>query len=680
VLSVAEDVARTVRSAHDVERLLSGVLDKVLGLFACDRAWLLNPCDPDAPAWRVPMERTRPEWPGAFAGGVDIPMTEEAAGIFETALAAPGATTFELPVDGDVAATFGVQTQLVHVIRPRLGEAWLLGIHHCARRHRFGREESELFEVIAGHVETGLTHLLSLRGLHETDQVFRELMESIADVVWSACPSHDTIFYVSRAFERVWGLEERVAYEQPGLWLDTVHPDDRDRAHGALSNVDGPRDVRYRIRRPGGEIRWLHVRLFPVPDGDGAIRRVTGIASDVTEQTLAESERRRMEARAMRAERLASLGALAAGIGHEINNPLTYVLDNLDRAGQRLDAAGVPDVARMVSEARQGAERIQRVAKGLTILLPGEGSLGGRVELSTLLERVVGLTANELRHRARLTVSFGELPWVQADAADLANVFVTLLLYVARSLEASGARTKEVSIVAAVDEGPDASESVVTEICYSSPLVSTEKLALLFDPFHGATHQRLGDGLGLAICHRTVVDLGGGIDVERISADRTSIRVSLPVVDAARPPSDVPRPSAVEAAVSSGARHLAVLIVDDDRACARSLALVLRDHDAVRAHSGREALAVLEDREFDVVLCDVMMPDLSGPAVHAAVAARSPAQAERFVFASGGVFISEVTRALEATGRPCLDKPIRPRELRQLVESVGRRPGVGDPR
>ena len=196
LLEARRSVDRLVHGAGDVEALLEAVLSEVLELFDCDRAWLLHPLDLRAPSWQVRMERTRPQWPGAHALGVPIAATDESAQIFATALAAPGAVSmyFSAPdAETSLSKRFDIQAQLIQAVRPRVGDPWLLGLHHCARPHTFPDDEIALFEAIATRIEVGLTQLLSLRQLHETDQRFRELMGSIEEVIWSAAANHDTI-------------------------------------------------------------------------------------------------------------------------------------------------------------------------------------------------------------------------------------------------------------------------------------------------------------------------------------------------------------------------------------------------------------------------------------------------------------------------------------------------------
>ncbi len=183
-LATMERVGRLTRGAADLDQLLERVLDELLAIFACDRAWLLHPCDPDAPSWGVPKERTAPAWPGVFALGVQIPMDEGAAAVFREALAAAGALpydeTTERKVPDEIGVAFAVQAQMVVAIRPHSGPAWLLGLHHCGAPHVWTRQEQRIFEGVAERIADALDALVLLRDLKRSERQVAELQRADA--------------------------------------------------------------------------------------------------------------------------------------------------------------------------------------------------------------------------------------------------------------------------------------------------------------------------------------------------------------------------------------------------------------------------------------------------------------------------------------------------------------------
>ncbi len=165
-------INQAAASASSPDELLSAVLNEMLEIFKCDRAFLIYPCDPDAPSWRVVMERTRPEWPGALAMNVDFPMTPDSAVVFKEALDSLHPVKHDwrrqnLPIS--VAGPFSIKAQLVMAIRPKMDKPWLFGLHHCAQAHEYTQEEAMLFADIGNRVAEALSHFLVMRNLRESE-------------------------------------------------------------------------------------------------------------------------------------------------------------------------------------------------------------------------------------------------------------------------------------------------------------------------------------------------------------------------------------------------------------------------------------------------------------------------------------------------------------------------------
>ena len=194
-LAAMEQVSRRMRGASNLEQLLESALDELLDLFACDRAWLLYPCDPAAESWSVPMERARPEWPGAFALGVTVPMDDGAAAVFETALdegePVPYDETTDRSVPEDVHVAFGIRAQLVVAIHPHNDKPWLLGIHHCADDHVFGPDELRIFAGLGQRIGEALDSMLLLRDLRESERGVAQLQRMQAIGSLAGGVAHD---------------------------------------------------------------------------------------------------------------------------------------------------------------------------------------------------------------------------------------------------------------------------------------------------------------------------------------------------------------------------------------------------------------------------------------------------------------------------------------------------------
>ena len=194
-LDAMERLGSVLRRAPDLDAMLQSALDALLGIFDCDRAWLLYPCDPHAASWGVPMERTKPEWPGVFAFGVDVPMDDGAAAVFREALATDGPlpydATTERSVPPEVGQAFGVRSQIAIALRPHNGQAWLLGLHHCADDHVYTAGEQRIFSGLADRLADALDVMLLFRDLREREHQIAGLQRAEAIGELAGGVAHD---------------------------------------------------------------------------------------------------------------------------------------------------------------------------------------------------------------------------------------------------------------------------------------------------------------------------------------------------------------------------------------------------------------------------------------------------------------------------------------------------------
>jgi GAF domain-containing protein/CheY-like chemotaxis protein len=173
-LESMDRINRATQSTNDLERMMSHVLEAVLSIFGCDRAWLVYPCDPDAPSWKVPMEHTRPEFPGAFALGVEMPIEPEIAGAFTLLRASTMPVRFgaasDHPLPSEAARRFGIQSMLAMAIYPKGDRPYALGLHQCSSPRRWTPPEERLFQEIGRRLEDALTSVLIFRNLRESER------------------------------------------------------------------------------------------------------------------------------------------------------------------------------------------------------------------------------------------------------------------------------------------------------------------------------------------------------------------------------------------------------------------------------------------------------------------------------------------------------------------------------
>ena len=378
-----------------------------------------------------------------------------------------------------------------------------------------------------------------------------------------------------------------------------------------------------------------------------------------------EQEATEMQARLALADRMASVGTLAAGVAHELNNPLSFVMANLSflAGGVSRLAASDPDLARelgdAIHEAREGGERMRGIIRDLKTFTRAGAEGSGPVELPRVLESCLGMAWGQIRHRARLVRDLAEVPPVRGDEGKLAQVFLNLLVNAAQAIPAGAADENEIRITARTTPAG----RVSVEVRDTGRGIEPQSLRRIFDPFYTTKPVGEGTGLGLTICHNIVRALGGTIEVESTAGRGSTFRVLLPVAEGspAGPPAPPEPPPASE-------RRGRVLVVDDEPLVGMAVRRAIGgDHDVEVVTSARAALERLGAERFDAVVCDLLMPEMTGMDLLEAVSERFPEIAERMLFVTGGAFTPAARRFVEENRERCLEKPFEVAVLRRLV-------------
>ena len=459
-------------------------------------------------------------------------------------------------------------------------------------------------------------------------------------------------------------------------WKAMVHPDDRERAwrlvRACLEGQVGSYETEYRVPVSEGRWRWLRARGRAVSSQPGGrLDRLVGTAMDVTEL-------RELQARLSESARLASVGTLAAGVAHEINNPLAWITANLDHALELLDQpdgwGSAPELRSSLGEALQGTRRISGVVRAMRAVgHPERGEAPSEVDLLAELQGALTMARNQVTQRARLDLELPDGPLrTRATLGTLGGAFLNLLLNAAQAIPDGSPSAHRVAVAVRAADG-----RVVVEISDTGVGMPAEVLARAFEPFFTTRGIGQGSGLGLSIARGAVEAAGGQVELWSEPGRGTTVRCTLPLLAVEAQPA-VPRPVDVAAAprrdgvAIAPAPRRCVLVLDDEALVRRSMARMLaREHDVTTLGSGAEALERLAGGErFDAILCDLMMPDLDGMAVYQALQGRWPELVSRLAFITGGAFSDRAERFLAEHPVRVLHKPVDGQALRRLVSEL----------
>lgn len=413
---------------------------------------------------------------------------------------------------------------------------------------------------------------------------------------------------------------------------------------------------RYRHPFPNG--RHVEIARQRLPDG-----MIICTFSDVTEQVNAEVELEAQREALYQSEKLSALGMLLAGVAHELNNPLSIVLGQ----AALLETLATSDSQRdRALRIRTAAERCARIVKTFLAMARNQPASRRPVQINELVRQSVEFTGYHFR-RGRIEVVeelAAQLPQIQGDPDQLNQVVVNLLVNATQALTGvEGTRRVTVSTAYL-----PTSREVELRVFDTGPGVPEELRRRVFDPFFTTKPTGGGTGVGLSVCHGMITAHGGSIVAEAAPGGGALFRVRLPV-----PAEAVVMDGEESGSAEGGAGR--VLVVDDEPEIGEVIADFLAGTGlAVDATaSSREGLQKALSRSYDVVICDLRMPDLDGPALFAEVGRLRPELMSRFIFVTGDLLSESSGAFLESCGRPYLEKPLLPAQVRRLVAAVATR-------
>jgi PAS domain S-box-containing protein len=521
-----------------------------------------------------------------------------------------------------------------------------------------------LFSVLgmASVVESRRRDAEALRRSQQKLRLVRFATDAVTDPL--ACLDPDgTVVYANDALCAVLRQERKALLGQP-IWI-------------LAPSVDRERWRRHweEVKRLGtftAELPATEIEPHPVPFEI----RSSYLSFDGQEFCVTTARDLRDRRKAEAALRLASIGTMAAGMAHEINNPLAYVIGNLEWIAEQMGkahaaaegdratpaAAALKAVEPALAETLEGAGRIREVVRDLKLFSRSGDGAGpsAPADVVRALRAALTLAHHEIRHRARLVQDYDDVPPVCGDEHRLGQVFLNLILNAAQAIPEGHLHDNLVRVAARRVGG-----EVLVEVEDTGCGMTSEVQARIFDPFFTTKPIGFGTGLGLSICHGIVASAGGRVEVSSRPGQGSLFRVRLP---AAPGLAEKARADPAPAPGARGGRR--ILVVDDDEGICRLLQRTLSEHEVQGCTSAAAALERIGAERFDVVVCDLMMPEMTGMEFHERLLRAHPDLAGRTIFLTGGPFTPTARDFLERSDNPCLEKPFATSALRLAIDRL----------
>ena len=538
-------------------------------------------------------------------------------------------------------------------------------------------------------------HKRAEQTLRASEMRHRVLFENSHDALMTMGPPAWRFTSGNPTAMKMFGARDDADFASQTLWSYSPEeqPDGQPSSEKAMARIDdairdGSVVFEWVCQRSSGELFPATVLLTRM-EVDGQPLLHATVRDDADEKAL--------RVKVAQADRLASMGVLAASVAHEINNPLTYVLSAIESlahdvpsladvakrsaaalrdrvgaaafaeivgdAGAVLQPLRLSDVVDCTREALDGMRRIKSISRALNAFARVEDVERSAIDLNGAIECAITMAANEVKYRAKLNKDFGDLPAVWASDGKLSQVFLNLLINASHAIDEGDAENNCISIRTWAS-----GDDVFAEVQDTGRGIPKKDLARVFEPFFTTKRPGEGSGLGLAVCKNIVTEFGGDIHVHSDAGKGARFVVRLPVANLGE--------SAGEATPSESLRIVAargrILVVDDESSIRLALKRVLGSaHDVVAVGSAEEGQAILEqDESFDLVLCDMMMLGMSGMDLHQWLAKRNRALARQMVFITGGAFTPKASEYLRRAGNLKLEKPFDIVNLKRLVSEL----------
>ena len=439
--------------------------------------------------------------------------------------------------------------------------------------------------------------------------------------------------------------------------LAAASKDERSAIDQALESSQELRLRRLYITTPQGE-RVISLKLEPtVIDGRelfvAIMRDVAFEVQQSEELELVTDNLRVAKEELVASASLAIVGQLAAAVGHEINNPAQVLRSCLEHLGERQGELNPAEVSELISDALAGLTRIESVTRELVPFSSTGESDFEAVDLNECVRRGLRMAHNELRHRSRVVEALGKIPLVEGSEARLTQLVTALLLSIARRIDED--KEDNVIVISSAETSKDIRLVLDCRVATQSQFF--EELQQRLSKGDGPQIPAGSQWISLILCLQIAVVHGGNLEVESISEGKAKIALTLP--------------NKFPTSVAEEPTRKRVLIVDDEELVLRSLKRMLRKgYDVDISTTGKQALNLITNNDYDAIVCDIMMPQMSGVALFQKLKEIKPEACDRIMFISAGTFTDKTKASTTETERPVLGKPVRKDDLRAAVAAL----------
>ncbi len=471
--------------------------------------------------------------------------------------------------------------------------------------------------------------------LRTSEEKFRLIAETIKEVFWIGAAGWGEVYYVSPAYQEVWGRSTQSLVDDPQSWLDSVHPEDRNflrriiqkKVPGNLKKVEFPP---YRVVRPDGTIRWVLARAFPVCDKNNQVIRIVGIAEDITDRKNSEEEKKKLEAELLQAHKMEAVGTLAGGIAHDFNNLLSGIIGYAELIQYRVapDSGIGKDIAEVVGAGKRAADLVKQILTFSRKTAIEKKPLQPHLIVKEALRMLRASFPSTLNLQENIDSACGS---ILIDPTNLHQVVVNLCTNASQAMPKEKG-TLDVNLQQLEVKPEDVSKEsgiapgsfIILSVSDTGIGMDKATIERIFEPYFTTKEVGSGTGLGLAVTHGIVQDAGGFIRVASTPGLGTTFDIYFPVLK--KEETDDTDIGEEGSDLLKGREH--ILVVDDEPFLVRVIQRQLeeRGYEVTATSDSRDALRKVQahPEQFDLIITDQTMPGLTGVELVSAISEVSP--------------------------------------------------------